>query len=233
MATAINWRGKQTTDPIRNFRFLVTFLPITNSTGWNPRPSIGFTSVSGLAISTESIPYREGGYNTTVHQIPGQTTFSPVTFQRGVTIGSSQHWNWMRMLFQTVSGQKYTNDQTFRADVLIEILDHPVPYSTETGSSTGYGTQGEENLRAGEDRVVNRFRLYNAWPTSVAYSDLNAGDNALMVEQMTLVHEGMDMEWPENAEDSLSPAYTNNSQFVDYKSEWADRQAAAWSGVTN
>lgn len=213
MATAINWRGKQTTDPIRNFRFLVTFLPVTNSTGWNPRPSVGFTSVSGLAISTESIPYREGGYNTTVHQIPGQTTFSPVTFQRGVTIGSRQHWDWMRMLFQTVSGAKYTNDQTFRADVLIDILNHPVPYSTVPGEETGYGTQMQENIRAGEDVIVARFRLYNAWPTSVAYSDLNAGDNALMVEQMTLVHEGMDMEWAAKEDEAIADI-TSNSAYV-------------------
>ena len=40
-----------------------------------------------------------------------------------------------------------------------------------------------------------RFKVYNAWPTTVAYSDLNAGDNALYVEQMTLVHEGFDLNW--------------------------------------
>jgi len=40
-----------------------------------------------------------------------------------------------------------------------------------------------------------RFTVFNAWPTSIAYSDLNAGDNALFVEQMTLVHEGFDVTW--------------------------------------
>jgi phage tail-like protein len=40
-----------------------------------------------------------------------------------------------------------------------------------------------------------RFKVYNAWPTAVAYSDLNAGDNAIFVEQMTLVHEGFDIKW--------------------------------------
>jgi phage tail-like protein len=43
--------------------------------------------------------------------------------------------------------------------------------------------------------VAMRFHVYNAWPTAVAYSDLNAGDNSLFVEQMTLVHEGFDAEW--------------------------------------
>jgi phage tail-like protein len=40
-----------------------------------------------------------------------------------------------------------------------------------------------------------RIEVYNAWPTAVAYSDLNAGDNALLVEQMTLVHEGFNINW--------------------------------------
>jgi phage tail-like protein len=43
-----------------------------------------------------------------------------------------------------------------------------------------------------------RFEVYNCWPTAVAYSDLNAGDNALLVEQMTLVHEGFNVNWAAN-----------------------------------
>ena len=197
MATAVNARSNQTIDPIRNFRFLVNFeqmTPATPTNGvWTPNPAIGFTSVSGLAVSTESIPYREGGYNTTVHQIPGQSTFSPVTLQRGVQIGSNQHWNWMRMLFQTVTGTNLVNSSaSFRSDVIIKVLDHPVPYAN---GDLEYGVALGETEQASDDRIVAEFRLYNAWPTSIAYSDLNAGDNALMVEQMTLVHEGMTMRW--------------------------------------
>jgi phage tail-like protein len=134
-----------------------------------------------------------GFTNTTVHQIPGQTTFSPVTFQRGVTIGTDQNWKWMRRLFQTVAGNNgtYAAKNGFRSDVEISVLNHPVPYN----AGTGYGTSGSEASTTGDDLVVAKFRLYNCWPTTVAYSDLNAGDNALMVEQMTLVHEGMDMKW--------------------------------------
>ena len=195
MATAINNRGNQAIDPIRNFRFLVSFEQMTPGVAgvWTPRAFIGFTSVSGLAISTESIPYREGGYNTTVHQIPGQSTFSPVTFQRGVQIGSRQHWDWMEMLFQTVTGENMSQaSASFRSDVVIKVLNHPVPYAN---GDDNFGTAQNETTQASDDTVVAEFRLYKAWPTSIAYSDLNAGDNALMVEQMTLVHEGMTMKW--------------------------------------
>ena len=210
MTTLINRRGRLQTDPIRNFRFLVEFVQSEDSKkAWKPLPKVGFTSVSGLSITTESIPYREGGYNTTVHQIPGQTTFSPVTFQRGVIVGTRQHWDWMRMLFSTVqaSGSGYGAKEPFRCDINIHVLTHPVNYSGGSGT-TGFGeADALETIQSEDDTVPLRFRLYNAWPTSVAYSDLNAGDNALMVEQLTVVHEGLDMRWAKNVSDS-APTFT-------------------------
>jgi phage tail-like protein len=193
--TIINNRSTLETDPIRNFRFLVTFKPLPggNAGGgsWLPKQTkvtVGFTSVSGLSVNTDSIPYREGGYNTTVHQIPGQTTFSPITLQRGVVLGTSQHWDWMRKLFATVqAGTTSTTGENFRADIEIEVLTHPI-----AGSGGGDVALTTENYK---DHVSARFQIYNAWPTSVAYSDLNAGDNALFVEQLSLVHEGFDMKW--------------------------------------
>lgn len=196
LQTKVNARSAQSTDPIRNFRFLVKINPLVQGNALlDFEPTLGFTSVSGLAMSTESIPYREGGYNTTVHQIPGQTTFSPVTFQRGVTIGSKQHYNWTRQLFQAITDGMYASTpvQGFRANMEIDVLNHPVPY----GGGSAYGGEVMEAEQATDDLVVARFTLFNCWPTSLAYSDLNAGDNALMVEQMTIVHEGFSMDWAE------------------------------------
>jgi len=192
MPTIINNRSALTTDPIRNFRFLVTFKPHdpTGSASWyNPNVTLGFTSVSGLSVTTDSIPYREGGYNTTVHQIPGQTTFAPITLQRGVILNTKQNWEWMRTLFATVQGgAKNVQGTSFRCDLEIEVLSHPIPGSA--GESTAGGTSS-----AGDDHVAMRFNVYNCWITSVSYSDLNAGDNAIFVEQATLVHEGFDVNW--------------------------------------
>ena len=178
-------RSSLATDPIRNFRFLVQFFPL-NSNDTNltelATATMGFTSVSGMAVTTDSIPYREGGYNTTVHQIPGQTSFQPVTLQRGVLLGNKQGWNWMKNMFYTVqNGGNRTINQNFRCDIEISVLPHPIPGSTV-------------NDDIAED-VAMRFKFYNAWPTALAYSDLNAGDNSLLVEQMTMVHEGFDTSW--------------------------------------
>ena len=196
MPTIINNRSQLITDPLRNFRFLVTFKPLTSSNGATPSDAtkalqnltFGFTSVSGMAVTTDSIPYREGGYNTTVHQIPGQTTFAPVTLQRGVILNTSANWDWMRNMFATVQGsstRKATDN--FRCDIEVAVLSHPIP-----------GTNPADTSAAQSDHTAMRFNIYNAWPTSVAYSDLNAGDNALFVEQLTLVHEGFDVNWAPN-----------------------------------
>jgi phage tail-like protein len=191
--TIINNRSQLETDPIRNFRFLVTFKPLNTAdatwlTNAPKKVVVGFTSVSGLAVTTDSIPYREGGYNTTVHQIPGQTTFAPISLQRGVILGTRQHWDWMKQLFSTVqAGTGRSNPaQNFRCDVEIAVLTHPIAGSGSTTELTGSNYS---------DHVSARFQVYNAWPTSVAYSDLNAGDNAIFVEQMTLVHEGFELNW--------------------------------------
>jgi phage tail-like protein len=146
----------------------------------------GFTSVSGLATTTDSIPYREGSYNTTVHQIPGQTSFAPITLSRGMMIGTSQNWDWMKMMFQTVqSSTTRTVVDNFRCDVEIQVLAHPIA----SGITAPNGTAGTEQ----DDFVVQRFKVYNAWISSIAYSDLNAGDNAIFVEQISMVHEGFEM----------------------------------------
>lgn len=188
-------RSTLATDPIRNFRFLVTFNALTSSGAPAvTTATLGFTSVSGLAVTTDSIPYREGGYNTTVHQIPGQTSFQPVTLQNGVIIGKPEKWYWMRQLFATVQGGANRELSTdFRCDVTIKVLAHPIPKlsSSET---------------AGTSDVAMQFKVYNAWPTAIAYSDLNAGDNSLLVEQMTLVHEGFDVSWSSFKDNKFSPA---------------------------
>lgn len=199
---AINNRSQLSTDPIRNFRFLVQFEPHATFNNVTWRPTLGFTSISGLAVQTESIPYREGGYNTTIHQIPGQTTFSPITMQRGVMLGTQQNLQWMRRLFSVGERDTAATNPGFRSDITIWVLNHPQVNSagSEIGAniSSGYGTglpgdQLLDDAQKKNETPVMRFKVYNAWPTAVAYSDLNAGDNALVVEQCTFVHEGFDV----------------------------------------
>jgi phage tail-like protein len=188
----INGRNNLNSDPTRNFRFLVDFQPY--DTKHSPMKSInfGFTSVAGLSMAVESIPYREGGMNTTLHQIPGQASFSPITLTRGIHLGNDQGWRWIRRLFAAIgpSGATGYPAYQFRSSVTIHVLQHPVKMGNDTGVP-----YANDQLASRNDPVAISFRAYNAWPTALAYSDLNAGDNAIMIEQMTLVHEGLDLVW--------------------------------------
>lgn len=162
--------GHLSTDPLRNFKFNVTItLPGTNSFA-----TMGFMSVSGLSITTEVIPYREGGLNTTTQKMPGQSDFAPITLSKGLALGNDiDAFNWMKELFAVVQGTGTGAPGTdFRATVDVRLLDHPVTTKIVP--------------------VKAAWRIYNAWPTAIAFSDLDAGANAIVVQQMSLAHEGWD-----------------------------------------
>jgi len=218
MATIKNNRSTLATDPVRNFRFLVNFNfhdSASSATTSVTTVPMGFTSVSGMAVTTDSIPYREGGYNTTVHQIPGQTTFAPLMLQRGVILGSRQNWDWMKQLFATVQagGSTLALGSDFRCDIEIQVLNHPITSLGADVLNGGTTTSNPTAASVGTDEVAMRFMVYNAWPTSVAYSDLNAGDNALFVEQMSLVHEGFDLNWGTTSTSSGTTVFTSAPAF--------------------
>lgn len=172
----IDQRGSVTTDPLRAFRFRATFTAANSATPFNDAIvsfSGGFQAINGLNVQIAPITYREGGFNTTMHQIPGMASFSPVTMTRGVLFGNDSAITWMRGLFAVTSGQGLTTtDAGFRCNVKIELMDHPNAASPTNTPRLG-------------------FYLQNAWIQSLNYSDLNAGNNELMVESMTLVHEGL------------------------------------------
>ena len=180
-------------DPLRSFRYTAEFFAasdgvfnerikststVSTSAGKSAGFIGGFTSISGLNITTQSIQYREGGYSTTVHQVPGMTTFTPLTFQRGVLYGNDQAITWMRGLFASVSGDGLAagasapaNSNGFRVNIKLYVMDHP-------------NTASANIPRMG-------FDIRNAWISQLSYTDLNANDGAILFESMNLVHEGL------------------------------------------
>jgi len=178
------------TDPIRNFRFLVEFLPHdqTSTAKVKFKKTLGFTNVSGFGMQVDPIAYREGGYNTAVHQLPGQTTFEPINFTRGQTLGSTQNSDWMRQLFSVISGRAQAGaGHDFRCNIDVSVLSHPNPAGTTAEN-------GAAAKNPWELHVSMRFRIYNAWIQRLVYGDLQAA-GSLMVEGMTVVHEGFDVNY--------------------------------------
>ncbi|CAB4122180.1 Conserved hypothetical protein CHP02241 [uncultured Caudovirales phage] len=201
----INPLSQLLTDPVRNFKFVVTFYPTKDGTAgsWGKYfGKMGFVSLSGLNVTTESIAYREGGYNTNVHQIPGQSSFTPISLSKGVMIGQPEHSLWMKRLFSvltpTANGGVGSN---FRCNLDIQVLSHPNP-----GAYTGVDSTTPDANTPLELHTSLRFKVYNAWISSLAYSGLDAGSNTLMVEEITLVHEGWDVVYATGLDKSGSAA---------------------------
>jgi len=185
MANTSTFNSTLATDPLRSFRFRAEFYKasdevfdqriVTGTGGWTG----GFTNISGLQTNVQSIQYREGGYNTTVHQMPGMTTFTPVTFTRGVIVGNDQAITWMRGLFSAASGlglnTSSTTNKGFRLNIRIYVNQHPIT----------------DDLATTTDPTQMVFVLHNAWITGLSYTDLDATNGAILFETMQVVHEGI------------------------------------------
>jgi phage tail-like protein len=206
--SAISRYSKLQTDPLRNFRFIVNFrvtgdLGVAGSAPAGTNSFLkftgGFTSVSGLSINVNSISYREGGMNTTLHQVPGTVQFAPITLNRGVILGQSEAINWMRQLFAASSGEGISgvDGSSFRCDLDIYVLDHP---------STGAPTISAQDIISTAAYKM-KFTVHNAWIQSLSYSDLSATDSALLYENITLIHEGLSVSLA-NYGSSVSPTLT-------------------------
>lgn len=175
-------------DPLRNFKFRVDFVgnPTIESYFGEGGLKMGFMSVSGLGIQTDMIPYREGGDNTITRKLPGQSDVSPLTLVSGVFAGDNENaqMEWLKTIFAVNWGSGNSEwDDNFRCDLIIRVLNHPV--------TKGNGNANENTSAA--------FKVYNAWPGAVVFNDLNAGDNSILVTNMTVHHEGFEAFFGDNA----------------------------------
>jgi phage tail-like protein len=192
------------TDPLRNFKFSVQFIPKasgqaseTNLFGASGNGSIvlGFAAVSGISVQNEVIPYREGGMNTHNHKMVGQSDFAPVTFSRGVFAGQPQMWRWQQFMHrwnQANPGENIGSNGSatdYRCDIIVKIHDHPVT----TTNSYYVNDASKPNATPGPAKMA--YRLFNCWPGGYALGDLNAGESSIIVQQLTVHHEGFVVAW--------------------------------------
>lgn len=183
--TQTDSRSSLNSDPLRNFKFQVKF---DNAHLSSTSPQFGFMSVDGLSVTTDVISYRQGGHNTSTQKLPGQSDFAPITLSKGVvaTKDDGGLLKWLQDIFVAVQGTGSNNGSTnFRSTVTIYLLQHPVTTSSA--------------------KVMAAWRIYRAWPTSVAFGSLDAGANGVLMNQISLAHEGWDMK--------LATSYTSSVGF--------------------
>lgn len=171
-------RSSIATDPLRNFRFQVNIN--YNTKRGNMAARLGFMTCAGLSVETDLIAYRQGGMNTTTQKMPGQTNFPPLSLSRGMMVAKDDSYQWFKEIFSVVAGNGTNDGHDFRADINILVLAHPWTKGTKVP-------------------VKAKYHVYNAWPQSLAFSDLDAGGNALIMESMVLQHEGFGIVYAANA----------------------------------
>lgn len=187
-------------DPIRNFKFQVQIIAKDALGRYTEGlDKLGFAAMSGLSVQNEMVGYREGGMNTHPHKFVGQSDFAPVTFSRGVFASQAQLYRWQQFMHSWnqaavgsgIGGGSTASDYGYRCDIVVRVYDHP----NSAGSYSNPESTNANNAKPGSTRFG--FKLFNCWPGAYSLSDLNAGDSGIMVQQLTVHHEGFVVEWDE------------------------------------
>jgi len=149
-------------DPYKNFKFRVK---------WDGRYVAGASKVGALTRSTEPIEHREGGDPSTVRTSPGQTSYEPITLERGVTHDkafeqwANKVWNWGSGLGAESSLQD------FRKDIIIEMYNE-----------------------AGQLAIA--YKVYRCWVSEfTALPELDASGNAVAIQSIQLQNEGWERDY--------------------------------------
>lgn len=176
-------RTRLRADPVRNFKFDVQLFH-SNALLNQEIGRMGFMNVEGIAMNTDMVTYREGGWNTSPHKLPGQTDFTPVTMSAGVFYDKPGMWDLARQMYSSQWGNGTIGQgEEFRFDMAVRVLDHPVT----RGAASGSGGGGTDISGA-----VMGFQFYNCWVASIGFNGLDASGSAILVHQMQIHHEGFE-----------------------------------------
>lgn len=201
------------TDPLRNFKFQVQIIPTGNALkSYSPHLNkLGFSTMSGLSVTNDLLAYREGGMNTHTHKMVGMSDFSAVSFVRGVFARGDELWRWQQFIHSWQGGVQngstgLTDGGNYRCDIVVQVYDHPTTSSNYTYANGD--TLTAVNAKPGNVRLV--MKLFNCWPGVFSLGGLSAGDSGLLVQELTVHHEGFVIAWtPEDAAQyNLQAAFT-------------------------
>jgi phage tail-like protein len=142
-----------------------------------------FSEVSGIEATMEPKSIREGGRNWgEVHRV-GHTDFATVILKRGMT-QSRDLWSW----FAFVNREKMAYG--FRADARVVMLD----LATTAAGAAPAPDANTAAAPAAPHREVLAWRLSRALPVKFKIGDLNAATTHLAIEELHVVHEGIELE---------------------------------------
>ena len=144
-------------NPYKGFKFIVS---------WGGNIVGGFSKVSGLTGTTQTVTHREGGDPSMTHKSPGQSEYAAIMLERGVT-HDEEFEIWANKVWSNSSGPgREVSLQDFRKDIRIEVLN-------EAG------------------QVAIAYNVFRCWVSEyTALPDLDASGNAVAIQLMKLENEG-------------------------------------------
>lgn len=154
-------------EPYKGYRFRLK---------WDGRYVAGVSKCSALKRTVEVIKHREGAAPLTTYHMPGQTSFEPITLERGVT-HDDEFEKWANTVYDTNAAGEMSLKQ-FRKEIIIELLN-------ENGA------------------VAKAYKVHRCWVSEYqALPELDANANAVAIEMMKLENEGWerDLDVPEPVE---------------------------------
>jgi phage tail-like protein len=145
-------------DPYKTFKFRVM---------WDGKYVAGVSKVSGLTRTTEVVKHREGGSTSEAHLSPGQTSYTAITLERGVTHDEEfEKWANKVWAYGNADG-KEVSLKDFRKDIVIELYDE-----------------------AGQKVIAYKvFRCWVSEYTALPDLDANSG-NTVAIQKIKLENEG-------------------------------------------
>jgi phage tail-like protein len=143
----------------------------------------GISKVSALKRTTAVVTFRDGGLPSTNLEVPGHTTFEPITLERGVT-HDLEFEAWAAKVWQVGAGLgAEVSLKDFRKDVILDFFN-------EAG------------------QLAISYNIYGAWPSEYqALPDLDANANAIAIQHLKLQHQG----WKRDTSvtEPTPPSYTS------------------------
>lgn len=131
---------------------------------WDGIYVAGISKVGALKQTTEVVEHREGGDPSTVRKSPGQTKYDPITLERGVT-HDPEFEKWANLVYN-IQGDAAMSLKNFRKDILLDV----------------FNLQGTK---------VISYNIFRCWVSEYsAVSELDASGNAVLIQSVTLQHEG-------------------------------------------
>jgi len=164
-------------DPYKNFKFRVK---------WDGRYVAGVSKVGALNRSTEVVEHREGGDPSSARKSPGQTSYDPITLERGVT-HDTEFERWANKVWNFGAGAgSEVSLKDFRKDVIIDVFN-------EAGQK------------------VLSYKVYRCWVSEYqALPELDASGNAVAIQTLTLQNEGWERDY--DVTEPAEPSYSEPAE---------------------